>query len=252
MEVRMTGLRLDALRDVVAGKVRPFFEEVLEGYGANMHSIHVVGSALTGDFDERTSDVNSIFVLKDMDLKFLEMLAPMGKKYRKSRVSAPLIMTPAYIESSRDVFSIEFLNFRLVHLSVYGEDILSPIRIEHADLRHQCEREIKVKLIGLRQGYISNLGDARAVTEALVSSITGYIPLFRGIIVLSGKEPPVLHADVLRTLKDATGVDCGVYEKVLREKREKVKLSKLEVDALFERYYAATEKLGKVIDEIKV
>lgn len=252
MEVRMSGLRLDAIRDVVAGKVRPFLEEVLKGYGANIHSIHVVGSALTGDFDERTSDINSIFVLKDMDLKFLELLAPMGKKYRKSRVSAPLIMTPAYIESSRDVFPIEFFNFKLVHETVFGEDVLSQIQIENADLRHQCEREIKVKLIGLRQGYISNLGDSKAVKDGMVSSITGYIPLFRSIIALSGKEPPVLHAEVLGALKDATGVDCGVYGEVLREKKERARLSKHEVDTLFERYYAATEKLGKVIDETEV
>ncbi len=247
----MLGLRLDSLRDAVAEKVRPFFEDVLGGYQDNVHSIHVVGSALTGDFDEKTSDINSIFVLREMDVKFLEVLAPKGKKYRKRKVSAPLIMTPGYIQESTDVFPVEFLSFKLIHEAVYGEDILRDIEIRPRDLRHQCEREIKTKLIGLRQGYISSLGDAAAIAQELASSITGHVPLLRGIVMLKGHAPPVLHDDVITALGDATGVDCGAFRKVLEEKRRKVKLSKDEADRLFEDYYAATESLGKAVDEIQ-
>jgi predicted nucleotidyltransferase len=97
----MPELNLDTLKPAVARKIRPFFTEVLQTYGANIHSVHVVGSALTGDYREGTSDINSIFVLTEMDLKFLEVLAPRGKKYRKEQVAAPLIMTPEYITKSR-------------------------------------------------------------------------------------------------------------------------------------------------------
>jgi len=48
-----------------------------------------------------------------MELGFLESLAPKGKKYRKSGVASPLVMTPDYIQNSLDVFPIEFLNIRL-------------------------------------------------------------------------------------------------------------------------------------------
>lgn len=248
----MADLSLEGLNPEVSGSIRPFLEEVLAEYGANVHSIHIVGSALTDDFMAGRSDINSVFVLREMDLDFLETVAPKGKKHGKKMVAAPLIMTPEYIQSSADVFPIEFLSFKLLHRTVYGEDILKDMEVHPADLRHQCERELKVKLIWLRQGYISSMGDRKALTENLVSSIAGYIPLFRGIIMLFGKSPPVLQAEVLKAMTEAAGVDCGVFEKVLREKRERVKLSKEELDTIFEDYYRATERLGKIVDEIKV
>lgn len=186
-----------------------------------------------------------------MDLTFLKILAPLGKKYGKDRVSAPLIMTPDYVNSSRDVFPVEFLNFKLVHSTVYGEDIFKDIEINRKDLRHQCERELKTKLIWLRQGYLSSMGDRKMLAERFAKSITGYVPLFRALIVLFGKEPPVKQEDVITALSKAVNVDTGVFAKVLREKRHKIKHSIDELNTIFEDYYAATEKLGKMVDEIK-
>jgi hypothetical protein len=243
---------LDNLKEEVRERMGPFLDEVLEGHGDNMHSIHITGSALTGDFNPKTSDVNSVFVLKEMDLGFLEHIAPRGKKYRKQKVASPLIMTPVYISNSVDVFPIEFLNIKLIHETVYGEDIFRDIEIHASDLRHQCERELKVKLIGLRQGYMSSMGDTKTITEGLTGSITGYVPLFRGIISLLGKTPPVLNSDVLGALGEAAGVDCGIFEKVLIAKKENVKPGIEELNRMFEQYYAATEQLGRVVNEIKV
>jgi|Deesub1362A_J573_1020465.scaffolds.fasta_scaffold00004_18 hypothetical protein len=248
----MSELKLDRLKPEVSERIKPFLEEVLSGYRDNIHSIHIVGSSITDDFNPKTSDVNSIFVLKKMDLKFLEVIAPRGKKYGKKKVAAPLIMTPEYIKSSTDVFPIEFLSFKLIHETVFGEDILKDIEIHISDLRHQCERELKAKLIWLRQGYISSLGDTKTLTEGFISSIAGYMPLFRGIILLFGKQPPVLQHDVIKVLSEVTGVDCNVFEKVLWEKKEKKKLSIEELNTIFEDYYAATEKLGRIVDEIKI
>jgi hypothetical protein len=247
----MSGISLDKVNPAARKIINPFLDEVLDKYGQGIHSIHVTGTALTDDFDEKRSDVNSIIVLKKMDLKFLELLAPLGKKYGKKRVGAPLIMTPEYINTSLDVFPIEFLNFKLIHTTVYGEDVFENIEIERMDLRHQCERELKSKLIWLRQGYISSQGDKKILTEGFVRSITDYIPLFRGIIVLSGKEPPVLQSEVITALSDAVKIDTGIFAKVLKEKRDKAKLSIEELNTIFEEYYSATEKLGKIVDEIK-
>ncbi len=248
----MVEIKLEKLNSVAAEKIKPFLEEILSKYHEKIHSIHVTGTAITEDFDVKRSDVNTIFVLKEMDLKFLELIAPLGKKYSKHKVAAPLIMTPEYIKTSLDVFPIEFLNFKLIHAAVFGDNILENIEINRMDLRHQCERELKVKLIWLRQGYISSLGNRKILTEGFVNSISGYIPLFRGIIVLLGKEElSVRQSEVIRVLSEAANINTDVFAKVLKEKHEKVKLSIEELNTIFEDYYAATEKLGKIVDEIK-
>ncbi len=247
----MPNINLVKLNPVAREKIKPFLEEILNKYLGKIHSIHVTGTCITDDFDIKRSDVNSIFVLKEMDLKFLELIAPLGKKYGKNKVAAPLIMTPEYIERSLDVFPIEFLNFKLIHTTVFGDDIFKNIEINRMDLRHQCERELKTKLIWLRQGYISSLGNRKILTEAFVNSISGYIPLFRGIIVLLGKEPPIKQVEVITALAEASGISTDVFAKVLREKHEKIKLSIEELNTIFEDYYAAIEKLGKIVDDIK-
>ena len=244
-------MTIPPVRDDVTKKFTPFMEEVLGGYKENIHSIYITGSALTEDFDPKTSDINSVIVLKKMDLTFLEHLAPLGKKYNKHKVSAPLIMTPKYIEESLDVFPIEFLNIQLLHHAVYGEDIFSDLKIKRQDLRHQCEREIKVRLIGLRQGYLASMGDRRLLTDTFVNTISGYIPLFRGIILLLGHETPIGNDAALSELAKATGVNTDVFVSVLKEKKQRVKLTIEQLNTIFEDYYSALEKLGGIVDGIQ-
>lgn len=248
----MPELKLDRLSIIVAQKFRPFIEEILNIYSENIHSIYIVGSAVTEDYNKDTSDINSIFVLHKMDLKFIELLAPLGKKYKKKGIAAPLIMTPEYISNSLDVFPIEFLNFKFIHDTVYGDDILNDIEISKADLRYQCERELKSKLIGLRQGYIFSEGDKKIITGQFAASIPGYMPLFRGIIFLMGKEIPIRNQEVISSLSSSTGINTNVFQKILDMKRGKLKLNKGEIESIFEDYYEATEKIGEIIDEYKI
>jgi hypothetical protein len=248
----MLELTMERLSTVVAQKIKPFIDELTNTYTENIHSIHIVGSAVTEDFNEKTSDINSVFVLKQMDLKFIELLAPYGKRYKKKGIAAPLIMTPEYINNSLDVFPIEFLDFKHIHETLYGEDIWNNIDIKMDDLRHQCEREVKSKLIGLRQGYISSQGDKKLLVERFSASINGYMPLFRGIIFLMGKEMPIKKYDVISELSLSTGVNTDIFKKVLSIKKGTLKPKPEELDTVFEEYYEATEKIGVLIDEHKV
>ncbi len=239
------------IKDEALTKFKPFLDIVLNKYKDKIHSIHITGSALTEDFNPNTSDINSIIVLNKMDLKFLEDFAPLGKKFGKKQVSSPLIMTPEYISSSLDVFPVEFLTIKLLHKTVFGEDIFIDLEIKKSDLRPQCERELKVRLIGLRQGYLSSLGNRKFLADGFISSFSGYIPLFRGIILLLGTTPPEENKEVLTTLHDVSGVNTDVFKTVLKAKKDKTKLSIEILNSIFEDYYKAIEKLGNITDEIK-
>jgi len=239
------------LKADISARYKPFLDIVLKHHHDKLHSVHLVGSALTQDYDAKTSDINSVMVLQKMDLKFLELMAPLGKKYGKKRIAAPLIMTPEYIMNSLDVFPIEFLNIKLLHKTVFGEDLFHKLEINRSDLRLQCERELKVRLIGLRQGYISSAGDSKTLTDMFINTISGYIPLFRGIILVLGKEPPIRNDDVLTSLEELSGVNTGVFKAVLKQKKHKTKLTIKQLNTFFEDYYAAIEKLGEITDDVK-
>jgi len=236
----------------ISNRYKPFLDDVLKNQRDTIHSIHIVGSALTQDYDPKISDINSVIVLQEMDLKFLELLAPLGKKYGKKGVAAPLIMTPSYIDKSLDVFPVEFLNIKLVHQTILGEDIFLSLDIKDSDLRQQCEREIKVKLIGLRQGYIAAAGDKKSLGRGFIESIAGYMPLFKGIIVLLGKKAPINNSEILSALEEASGVSLEVFKLVLNHKRLKTLPDTDQLDTVFEDYYAAIEKLGEITDALEV
>ena len=248
----MMKLKTDALREEISKSFVRFLKEVTSIYSENIHSVHIIGSAITPDYVPGVSDINSIFVLKEMDLDFLKILAPLGKRFRKEGIAAPLIMTPQYIENSLDAFPIEFFDFKLIHYTVLGEDILKELTIEKRYLRLQAERETKSKLIWLRQGYLSSMGDKKLLMENLIRGITGFMPLFRAIIFLLGKNPPIGRHDVVLTLQQLTGIKTSIYEKILLMKRKQLSPGKDELERLFQEYYRATEKIGRLINDLEI
>jgi hypothetical protein len=248
----MDTLNIAGLAPSIAGKIAPMFREIIREHPKNVHSIHIVGSAAMPDYNEKLSDINSVVVLHDMDLKFVAFLAPLGKKYGKKRIAAPLVMTPEYIRKSIDAFPVEFLDFKLIHETVYGEDILGQAGISKPPLRIQCEREIKVRLIALRQGYVSSGGKKDALASILVRSITGSIALFRAIIHLLGKEPPILRVDAIKKFSEITTIESDIFEKLLMLKAKAFKPSEQELLELFGRYYKTLESVEKTIDDLHV
>ena len=239
------------LNDAAAERFKPFQDEIFKSHKDSIHSITITGSSLTDDFDQEQSDINSVLVLNKMDLGFLGVLASLGKRYGRKGIAAPLIMTPEYIMHSLDVFPVEFLNIKLLHETLFGEDLFQNLEIDRKDLRIQCERELKVRLIGLRQGYIASMGDAKILSDLFINTISGYIPLFRGMILILGKEPPLRNEDVLQVLENVSGVDTQVFKTVLKQKRQKTKMAISHLNVIFKDYYAAVEKLGDITDGIE-
>ena len=103
----------------------------------------------------------------------------------------------------------------------------------------------------MRQGYLSSFGNKKTLSEGFINSITAYIPLFRGIIVLFGKNPPLRQSEVITALSEAVDINTDVFIKILKAKHDKIKLSIDELNILFKDCYETTEKIGKIVDEIK-
>ena len=61
-----------------------------------------------------------------------------------------------------------------------------------------------------------------------------------------------MQGEVISALSEAANINTDVFTQVLKEKHEKIKLSIDELNTMFEDYYEATEKIGKIVDEIKI
>ena len=247
----MTCLATENLSPSLQAKISPFFHEILESSAALIDSMYLVGEVLTGDYREGAGKIDSVIVLRQMDLAFLDILAPLGSKYGKQGLAAPLIMDPAYIHSSVDVFPLEFLNFKLLHHALYGEDLLAGLEIDRQDLRYQCERELKGKLLWLHRIYVSAMGDKKVLAADIVRHFAGYLPLFRGILYLLGQMPAAGLKRALDQLGELTGMATAVFEEIYAVQKNLTQPSPEEISQLFEKFYRATERLAEVVDGLQ-
>lgn len=245
-EINLRGIHPDA-----SSRIRPFLERLLQDSCNIIDSIYVVGTATTEDYDPKKSDINSLFVVKTEDIGFLKMLASLQKRFRRKRIAIPTVLTLKYIAKSIDVFPLEFLNLKLLHVTAFGQDIFENLEIERKNLRLQCERELKSKLIWLARGYISFWNEKDRMREFVVASLKDYIPLLRGIIFLFGKEPPVRQMEVIELSGQMLKIDADVLDKLYMIKKG-LKLSFHEVHLLFERYWHLTSELSDMVDALKI
>jgi hypothetical protein len=248
----MHQLETGELNSVVVERIVPFFGDIQQRYPEAIHSFHIVGSAITPDFREKGSVIHSVIIINSIDFGFIQFIASLGKKYGKKGIAAPLIMTPRYIQDSLDVFPIEFHDFQLIHKTVAGDDIFKNISIRKEFLRLQCEREVKVRLIGLRQSYITSLGEKSRLAEILSHSIVGCMPLIRAVLFLSDREPPVKRRESIRAFQEVTSINAGIFENLLELRAGLIKPSREELHNIFERYHLVLESVETFVDAIKI
>ena len=248
----MTCLKIENISLILQNKLTPFFHEILASSAAQIDSIYLVGGVLSEDYREGVTKIDSVIVLRQMNLAFLDILAPLGKKYGKQGFAAPLIMDPAYIDSSVDVFPLEFLNFQLLHHALFGEDRFAGLTINRQELRYQCERELKGKLLWLHRIYVSAMGDRKVLAGDIVRHFDGYLPLFRGLAHLLGQAPALGLKPALDQVGQLTGLATGVFAEIYAIKQDQTQPSQEEISQMFEKFYRATERLAEVVDGLQV
>jgi hypothetical protein len=235
--------------------VRPFLDELAAKFSRRIQSIYLTGSAVTPDFHERSSDVNTLLVLREMPFDFLDEVAQMGRKYGRRRIRAPLLLTLEEIRRSADVFPIEALDLKLVSHLVKGEEVLSDLQVDRAQMRLQCERELRGRVVRLRQEYVRALSGPKLLRRGMVASVSGLIALLRGALYALGRETPIERAGVLAGLREATGRDMAPLEAAFGLKASAASKGLLRREAtrtneraLFKEYYVIMTKLAEVVD----
>ncbi|MDO8743756.1 MAG: hypothetical protein Q7J76_01450 [Candidatus Brocadiaceae bacterium] len=247
----MEDLKLSNIPAQAQTVIEPFLKDILANYKEDIISIYITGSAVTKGFHAKYSDINTLIVVKGIEIPFYDFIASLGKRYGKKKIRAPLIMTPDYINRSLEVFPLEFLEMKLIHQLVYGDEVLKDIKIEKADIRLQCERELKGKLQHLCQGYIKAMGDKRTFTDLLVGSLSGYFPLFRGILFLYNHEIPKEKGDVLYAMNECCDVDMKVFKDLLDIRSHNFYPPIEALKEVFKNLYRVLDTITKKVDEFK-
>jgi predicted nucleotidyltransferase len=229
-----------------------FKRDIIEIFGNDLVSVVLYGSAATQDFAPKRSDVNFLVVLTDEGIADVWKAHQSMRKWHRKRIAIPLFMTAAYIDSSFDSFPIEFLNMRLAYHVLFGENPLKDIKIRNQDLRLQCERELKGKLLQLRAGMVLAGGRSSELRDLVSRSLVTFSAIFRALLFLKSKDVPKKRAEVFAAGCDAFGLDAGLFKKLHALRERKIKPNRKKMIPLLKAYTAEIEKLSNTVDQMSV
>jgi hypothetical protein len=229
-------------------KPEEIFAEIIEDYKKifkdDLISIILYGSGTGSDFHPGKSDLNFLVVLSEDAIDHLDRAIETVSRWRKKSVATPLFMTKSYIESSLDSYPLEFLNIK--------KNVLKEISLEDHYLRLQCEREIKGKLLLLREGFLETEGKQKRIKELIKASITAFISIFSGLLYLKGIEIPPTRREIIQFVAKEIPINQEIFMGCLDIKQDKKKFSSSEIKDIFKAYVMEIRKLWEVVDRMEI
>jgi hypothetical protein len=233
---------------------KDIFTDIITDYktafGDDLISIILYGSATGKDYRPGKSDINFMIVLSEEGIDRIDGAFDIIKKWRKRNVAIPLFLTEAYVATSLDVFPIEYLNFQRNYTLVFGKDILKDLTFDGELIRLQCEREIKGKLLILREAFLETTGKGKPLKQLIGHSISAFVAIFEALLYLKGRELPGTKREIVKATAAEFDMDAALFDKLLDVKDERVKPGDMEVMDLFKEYLREVRKLAKLVDTL--
>jgi len=208
-------------------------------------SLVLYGSAARGDYRQKTSDFNVLLVVRDLAPATLGALSGPVRRFERQGQPVPRIFSEALIADSADVFPVEFLDILAHRVIVAGDDPFAATEVHPEHLRLQCERELREKMMRLREGYVEAHDRPRELKRLLTDSYTTFVALFRGCLHLLGDDVPVHNDEVVSAFCAHGGLDVTPFREVDRLKRSEPVETGLQ--ELFAAYY---EQLGRAVTTV--
>jgi hypothetical protein len=205
------------------------------------------GSAASGEFVDKHSNLNILVVLKNTDLENIKKSSGLIRKFS---MIDPLFLTEDYIKTSTDIFPIEFLDMQENYYVLYGKDVLKDITVEINNLRFQCEQELKAKLINLRQAYLRLNKDKLSLRNLLFKSSNSILHILRNVLRLKGKGAPYLKQDILKEVALEFQIDISLWEKILASRNKQIKINHKDIEDLFIKFIKDLEKIIEIVDKL--
>jgi predicted nucleotidyltransferase len=236
------------MHETVDRVVSPFLAAADAALGAG-YSALLYGSAARGDYLVGRSNVNLLLVLDDASPTRLRAMAPAFAAWRKAASEPPLLISRAEWARASDVFPIEITDMRAGYRVLRGADPLAAARVDRADLRQALERELRGKLLRLRQGYAAAAGDEKALGELAAASAGTILVLLRTLLTLVGRPVPAAPTALASEAAALVGAaPAGLLGPVERRGQRGWRCSPKE----FEAYMDAVAHAAGYVDQLQL
>lgn len=228
----------------------PLTQDYVKVFGSELVSLILYGSAAGGSYIKGKSDINLLVVLTPEGIDKLDDVFHIIKYWRKRGFAVPLVITKAFINSSLDCYPIEFMNMKNNHIVIYGDDVLEQIEVNPEKLRLQIERELKGKLLLLRQGYLEAQGKPRQLKNLINRSFTAFISIFNALLYYKHDTAPRERRNTIKELAKVFAIDVDAFLQCADIKEGKNNLSGDEIVGLFTKYVQEVANMCNIVDAL--
>lgn len=225
-------------------------QNLKEIFNEKLVSVILYGSCAHDQCENEFSDINTIVVINNLLAIDLKNAAPALKDLMKTKHPLPLFMDREEWFNSCDVYPIEYSDIKDRYKILYGEDIVKPLALEKKNLRLQCEHETKNLLIKLRQNYLAQNGDLKAIEALLKNSSKSFFALFRATLRLTESNISFNHKESINALAEKVKIDKEVFLKLLDFRTDSTAIQKSEYEITIQKLIDSTDEVLKYIDKM--
>ncbi len=229
--------------------LRELVERLREAYQDRLVCVIVYGSGAGADDVDDFSDLNVLCVLRGVTVADLARAEPIFKWWRGLGNPAPLLLTEEEVRTSTDCFTIEFHDMQERRRVLWGADVIAGLAIDRSFYRAQIERELRSKLIRLRQKAAAILPDGKALLRLMLDSVSTFCVLARHALLLSSRGASWRKRDIAERLRELDADPAPFH--TLLDLRERTKDdTTVDPATLFEAYLGQIEALVAYVDRL--
>ena len=225
-------------------------DELSTCYSEDLVGLFLYGSAVSGDFHQKFSDLNILCVLNRISADVLKKSEKTVTWFVRKGNPPPLFLKLEELETAHDVFPVEFLDMQLNHRLLSGRDVLADLRVDRNNHRLELEHELRTKYIGLRQTFLTVHQNLKALEALIFQSLSNFITLMRHTLILTGGPTLLQKHDIIKSLCTRAGLDEEFFLHLLRLRKAGEGLPLSQVEATFQRYLEQIEKLIILVDKL--
>lgn len=192
-----------AMRD----DARKYTQRLRETLGERLRSVVLHGSVARDEAVSDVSDVNLMVLVDAVDPSLLVRLAPEARHWLETERSLPLVLTWDEWAAASDAFAIETADMIDAREVLLGDDPLADVTVRPRDLRLQAERELRGKLIHLREGTLASADRPGELGRLLITALPSVATYLRAALRLAGHAAPADSTVALEQGAELVGAD---------------------------------------------
>lgn len=219
----------------------------------NLLAVILYGSYVKGNYFTKRSDINMMIIRTQRSTEELIHLNKCCRKWHKKfNLSIPMVLTKEEIQTSTDVYPMEYLDIKENNTVLYGEDIFSSLNISLNNLRLELENQIKSKLIFIRKALITFTKKPKTLKFIILDSLASINIIIKNILNLNKRNVSNSEDNNLNELENCLDQPLPGIKNCLQFKKGSIKLNSSEIIKLYQALIQEMEILTDYVDKFKV